>query len=163
LSDRHLAGAVLVIATLLATGLAQAQSPGRFSRIMIDTRDLAARGAGLEARQLQACLPDALARAFAGRIVPGDRSAPVLTVRIQAVSLAGGAGTGGVGRGSLRESGHDTDYIEGDAIVGGRVYSMLAVHPASNGIAYDAMVNARHRVDDLCRQFAGWLPWKLGL
>lgn len=148
---------------LLAAAPAQAEAPGRFSRIAIDTRDLMARGAGLEARQLQACLPDALARAFGGRLVPSDRSAPVLTVRIQSVSLAGGAGTGGVGRGSLRESGHDTDYIEGQAIVGGRVYPMLAVHPASNGISHDAVLNARGRVDDLCRQFAGWLPWKLGL
>jgi hypothetical protein len=89
----------LVLAGLLAAPLAACvggEAPGpriaRFREIRVDTTPLAAKGVGGYAAHVGEVLGPALARAFAGRLAPGDKAAPILVVEVSLVRLAGHVG-----------------------------------------------------------------------
>ena len=92
--SRRLVLAGLVVAPLGACVGGEAPGPriGRFREVRVDTAPLAAKGIGGYAAHVGEVLRPALARAFAGRLAPGDKAAPTLVVEVSLVRLAGSAG-----------------------------------------------------------------------
>ena len=153
---KSIALAAFAIAALLAaTGESRAQAS--FRAIQIDMSGVPG-GAAETRRNLQACLAVKLPEAFAGRINPGARNAPVLTVRPTTVWLANASAT------SIRndfQSGEGTtslDSLEGEAIVGGqRIPLIVSANPDFGALGYASRV----RTDVLCNSFAYWLAKKV--
>ncbi|HXW20627.1 MAG TPA: hypothetical protein VEK35_09000 [Roseiarcus sp.] len=140
-------------------------SDARFRAIKIDVSGAAQYGNLPQANWAAAALPAPLHDAFAGRIVPGDRSAPTLIVRIDKI-LLGESQNGIFSAGASVEA---RDYIEGAAVVvapNGRtlgVYPLLdVVYNYTGGSNYEVGTGER-RVDVLSRSFAQFLPGKMGL
>jgi hypothetical protein len=150
--------AVAVYASLAATGEGRAQSV--FRGVQIDMSGIPS-GAAETRRDLQACLASRLPQALAGRINPGARNAPVLTVRPTSVWLAsvltnltseddrGGSGSSGM------------DQLEGEAIVSGQRIPLLVSANPDFGTLGAATHNARVRTDALCSSFAHWIARKI--
>jgi hypothetical protein len=150
----HLAVSLAVLASSLSPGervLAQGQS---FSRIVVDTRPLEARGAGAAAAILRQELQAALNREFAGRL---GRGGPVLIVRLQTVSLGPFAGPGGSGERGFSSS----DYLEGDVSAGSARFPMFVTQDSSAGGAWFLPDNDARRLRALADQFAGWVRRKV--
>lgn len=151
--------AAFAVGTLLAaTGESRAQ--GTFRAIQIDMSGVPG-GAVETRRNLQACLAVKLPEAFAGRINPGARNAPVLTVRPTTVWLANAAATNIRDAFSSGEGTTSLDSLEGEAIVGGqRIPLIVSANPdfgAIGALGYAARV----RTDVLCNSFAYWLARKV--
>jgi hypothetical protein len=142
-----LAAGVLATTLVLAGGLPAA---AQASLVRVDVSPL---GRSLEGQVLARCLPQAAASALAGRV-----NAPVL-VRVTAISLSGDDFSVG-GRGRTFERGQANDYIEGEAIIGGRRVPMLSVVPVQY-YGINAQQAAVRRAEALCTTFASWLPWYL--
>jgi hypothetical protein len=154
-------------------GLAQTASPVapeamRFKAVKIDYAPLRGNGSGVYADWLAQTLPAALDKAFASRLAPGDRSAPVLVVRVDQVTLGSpGMLTGMGGAPRLNDT---LDQVEGAASVvgaGGRTLSTTPIHtsaPADTNVPPPMMEdNNRERVAMAGRVFAYWLPSQMGL
>jgi hypothetical protein len=145
-------------ALLAATGESRAQAT--FRAIQIDMSGVPG-GAVETRRNLQACLAVKLPEAFAGRINPGARNAPVLTVRPTTVWLANAAATNIRDAFSSGEGTTSLDSLEGEAVVGGqRVPLIVSANPdfgAIGALGYASRV----RTDVLCNSFAYWLARKV--
>jgi hypothetical protein len=150
--------AFAAVALLAATGESRAQAT--FRAIQIDMSGVPG-GAAETRSNLQACLAVKLPEAFAGRINPGARNAPVLTVRPTTVWLANAAATNIRDAFSSGEGTTSLDSLEGEAIVGGqRVPLIVSANPdfgAIGALGYASRV----RTDVLCSSFAYWLARKV--
>jgi hypothetical protein len=117
-----------------------------FSRIVVDTRPLQARGATAAAAVIGPHLQASLQRELAGRI---GRGGPVLTARVHSVQLSfySGATRGGV----------PSDYLEGEVIVGGQAFPMLVTQASSTGGAWYLPDNEARRLISIADSFASWI------
>jgi hypothetical protein len=110
-SRRAVIGAVVALPAA-ALGLAAcatrppAPAVHRFRSVTIDAGPFADKGVPAYAARVADAARAAVAKAFAGRIDPGDRSAPALTIEIAGVSIPAWAGGGG---GGDRKFGFGTD------------------------------------------------------
>jgi hypothetical protein len=161
LASRSAEAALAAAALLLGLGAASAQGPSVFREVRLDMSGLPP-GAVETRRALGACLAQSLPVAFAGRVNPGARGAPVLVVRPTSVWLAP-ATTGVVGsgwRGDRMEAG-SPDTMEGEAVIGGaRVPLMVAAGPEAPSLAAP-LQQAYRRTDQLCQSFVYWLARKV--
>jgi hypothetical protein len=159
-----------VVGAFASAALAEQSPPlgsrTHFRAIKIDLSGAAQYGGGPAANWAAEALPAALNDAFAGRIAPGDRSAPTLIVRIDRI-LLGPTGSGGGG--SSVSAVEARDYIEGAGVVVGSNGQTLGVYPLldvvynyTGGSNYEVGTGPR-RVDVLARSFAQFLPGKMGL
>ena len=140
-------------------------SGAHFRAINIDVSKAAEYGGLPEANWAAEALPAPLHEAFAGRIAPGDRSAPTLVVRIDRI-LLGNSQNGIFSAGAAVEA---RDYIEGAGVVVGPNGQTLGVYPLldvvynyTGGSNYEVGTGER-RVGVLARSFAQFLPGKMGL
>lgn len=134
----------------------------RLRSITVDVSPLAALGLTPWARLVKSTLEPELARLFAPRLAPSDRSADRLVVRIDGITLAAWAGSSS-GNGRWLSGGGDTDYMEGFAIVIGpdgaeraRRRILLALPSSFSGAWYLPDIDTR-RVIGLSRVFAQWV------
>jgi hypothetical protein len=160
-----LAAAAAFASAASAESLAPLGVAPHFRAIKIDVAPAAQYGGAPAANWAADALPASLAAAFAGRIVPGDRSAPTLIVRIDRI-LLGNSQNGIFGPGAADQA---RDYIEGAGVVVGPNGQTLAVYPLldvlynyTGGTNYEMGTEPR-RVAELARSFARWLPGKMGL
>lgn len=153
--------AALPAAALAGCVSTQAQTTV-YSRLVVDVSPMRALGAGPWADLFQTALTQAMAREFAGRIVPGERSAPILMARINSVSLNSFAGGGG---GDLRFGGGEAsnDYVDGEVMVvaaSGREvlerHPILSAIPSGTAGAWYLPDIDQRRYIALANQFAGW-------
>jgi hypothetical protein len=137
-----------------------AQSPAVFKGIRIDVSGMPV-GAVEARRDIQSCLARALPQAFAGRIEPGSRSAPVLTVRPISIWL-GSSSTSAINEEFSRsDNGNSIDSMEGEALAGNlRVPLMVSANSDFGSIGAPEQ-NARLRTNTLCSNFALWLARKI--
>jgi hypothetical protein len=160
-----LAGAAALASTAFAENAPPLGAGAHFRAIKIDVAPAAQYGNGPLANWAAEALPASLQAAFAGRIAPGDRSAPTLIVRIDRISL-GQSQNGIFGPGAAVQA---RDYIEGAGLVIGPNGQTLAAYPLfdvlynyTGGSNYEVGTEPR-RVAELARSFAYWLPGKMGL
>jgi hypothetical protein len=146
--------AAAALSLLGLSGAAQAQANSVFQAVRVDMSEMRG-GPAQTIQQLQTCLSRELPRAFAGRIVPGDRSAPVLVVRPQSVFLASAAG-GSVGTFD-REIGMSIDTMEGVGIVSGRRIPLTVSASPGSGAFSQLGYTTNPRVETLCQSFALWM------
>jgi hypothetical protein len=147
-----------LVAVLGLTGAASAQ--GVIRAVQIDMSGIPS-GAAETRADLQACLARSIPQAFAGRINPAQRNAPVLVVRPTSVWLANVAASsvreefgGSMGTTSL-------DSLEGVGILGGQSIPLtVSANPDFGTIGLPAY-NARVRTDALCTSFVYWLARKI--
>jgi hypothetical protein len=148
-------GSVAAAASLFLLGLSgAAQAQSVFQAVRVDMSELQG-GPAQTRQQLQACLSRELPRAFAGRIDPGQRAAPVLVVRPQSVFLTSAAG-GSVGTFD-REIGMNIDTMEGVGIVSGRRIPLTVSASPGSGAASQLGFTTNTRVETLCQSFALWM------
>jgi hypothetical protein len=160
-----LAGAI-VIAPAAPAESASALPPNiHFRAIKVDVTPVAQDVGGPTAQWLAQALPGELQTAFANRLAPGDKSAPILVVRIRRVFL-GASQNGLLGPASAVEA---LDNIDGAAVVvgpnGGEIGSYPLFVPLDNytgGTNYEAGTEQR-RINELAHAFAYWLPGQMGL
>jgi hypothetical protein len=150
--------AALVVA-LCATG-ASAQGPAVFREVRLDLSGLPV-GATETRQTIAACLSQNLPVAFAGRVNPGARGAPVLVVRPTSVWLAPPGNVSGDDRASSRSELSSPDFMEGEALIG-QTRIPLQV---SGGGEYPSPIaplqQANRRTIQLCQSFAYWLARKV--
>lgn len=117
-----------------------------FSRIVVDTKPLEARGAPAAASVIRPQLQAALQREFAGRI---GRGGPTLIVRVNTVYLASytGATRGGV----------PSDYLEGEIVIGSQVQPMLVTQSSDVGGGWYVTGNEARRLAAIADSFASWI------
>jgi hypothetical protein len=153
--------AVAAAALLLgaATG-ASAQSGAVFREVKIDLSGLP-QGAVEAKRDIAACLAQSLPLAFAGRVNPSARQAPVLVVRPTVVWLSPPV----YGSGDDRSGGHvemqSPDVMEGEAIIAGARVPLMVSSGAEGPSLGAPEAAARRRTDRLCQSFAYWLARKI--
>jgi hypothetical protein len=155
----------LAAACLPAAGETAPPAPQKFKAIKIDVSPLAGNGLGPEAEWMAQDLRASLQGAFAARLAPGDRAAPILLVRIDLLTLgmSGGGGTEPFGGGAAR------DNIQGAGIVVAPNGATLATYPlfttvlALTGGSAREVGTERRRVTVLANSFAQWLPGQMGL
>jgi hypothetical protein len=155
----------LAAACLPAAGETLPAAPQKFKAIKIDVSPLAENGLGPEAEWMAQDLRESLQGAFAARLAPGDRKAPVLLVRIDLLTLgiSGAGGTDPFGGGAAR------DNIQGAGIVVAPNGATLATYPlfttvlALTGGSAREIGTERRRVTVLANSFAQWLPGQMGL
>jgi hypothetical protein len=145
-----LAASTLVLAA--AVSPAMAQSSGVFQGIRIDLSALP--GAAQTRADMQACLSSALPKVLGGRINPGARGAPVLTVRPTSLYFTNTSNTNGLAGPSGGNSQTGLDEIDGDAIVGGQVIRIKAANSPISGAHTLPESIARLRTVTLCNNFA---------
>ena len=166
---RAMAVGLAAIGALASAALAQEAPPlgsgAHFRAIKIDVSGAARYGGLPEANWAAEALPAPLHEAFAGRLEPGNRSAPTLVVRIDRI-LLGQSDNGIFGAGAAVQA---RDYIEGAGVVVGSDGRTLGVYPLldvvynyTGGANYEVGTGQR-RVDVLARDFASFLPGKMGL
>jgi hypothetical protein len=146
------------VSLLATTGESRAQAT--FRAIQIDMSGVPG-GAVETRRNLQACLAVKLPEAFAGRINPGARNAPVLTVRPTTVWLANAAATNIRDAFSSGEGTTSLDSLEGEAIVGGQRFPLIVSANPDFGAVGVVGYASRVRTDILCNSFAYWLARKI--
>ena len=143
---------------------ALAQSGLRFSNIRVNVGPLRALKGDPTAAWMEQALEQALPRALGAHLVPGDRNAPVLEVRIDWIYL--GPSSGGTGPG-----GSSQDTIVGSFIVRGPRGGIESEVPLRAiafyypmGVDQALVERAYHgRIVALAQTFAGWAPRELGL
>jgi hypothetical protein len=152
-----LAAAVLV---LCAPG-ASAQGATVFREVKLDLSGLPA-GAVETRRQLGACLAQSLPIAFAGRVNPSARNAPVLVVRPTSVWLAPPATMSGddrTGGGRMEVAG--PDFMEGEAVIGGTRIPLSVSGAGEYPSLAAPLQQAERRTNQLCQSFAYWLARRI--
>ncbi|MHB2167714.1 hypothetical protein [Alsobacter sp. R-9] len=168
---RLLAFSLAVTAALLLFAAAPAMAQQRFSAIVVDVTPLRTKGGGpfglsqygLFADRTQQVMLQEARRIFAANLAPGDRHAPTLVIRIDAVQF--GTGSSGEPNQSVIRV---TDYMEGAALIiaGGKVIRqepMLGAYENVMGPGLMFADNAGPRLQALCAFYAGWLKRKLGV
>ena len=132
----------------------------RFREVRVDASDFAAKGVPRYAQKVADRLRVAAAGAFAGRLAPEDRDAPVLVIGVSVVRLGSGVGGGFSGFGI--DSSLDADTMAGNLTVLSasgatidRRRHFATSNPASSGKWYLAE-NEDLRLDALCRLYAAW-------
>jgi hypothetical protein len=156
-------GAFGLSLTCAASG-ALAQNALRFSNIRVNVEPLRALTGDPTAAWMEQALEQALPRALGPHLAPGDRSAPILEVRIDWIYLAPSPGGPGP-RGSAQ------DTIIGSFLVRGRQGGIESEIPLRAISSYypsavdQALVERAYhgRVAALGQIFAGWAPRELGL
>jgi hypothetical protein len=156
------AATALALSALILPALAQG-----FRQVQIDVSAISPM-LGQVRVDLQACLAANLSRTLAGRITPGDRSAPTLVVRPLAIQFAPASPTR-IDSPGQRDSFGEIDSIEGENLIvpAGRVGAaarvpLLATTGADvGGAVADPEGNARRRILLLCQSYAQWLPSRL--
>jgi hypothetical protein len=143
---------------------ALANSGPRFSNIVVNVEPLRALTGDPTAAWMEQALAQALPRILGPYLAPGDRSAPVLEVRIEWIYLAPSPGGPGP-RGSAQ------DTIVGSFIVRGLRGGIESEIPLRAIASYYPMAvdqalveRAYHsRIVTLGQTFVGWAPRELGL
>ena len=147
-------------AVILLSSAGESRAQATFRAIQIDMSGVPG-GAFETRRDLQACLAAKLPEAFAGRINPGARNAPVLTVRPTSVWLANAAATNIRDAFSSGEGTTSMDSLEGEAIVGGqRIPLTVSANPDFGAVGVVGYTS-RVRTDVLCSSFVYWLARKV--
>ena len=159
--------AIAALAAAIATPLLAAGAfaqPTRFRAIEVDVTNVQRSGDVVSADLIARELPALLHKSFAAYLAPGDRSAPILRARIDAVTY----GSNGSAVTPLNPYGAK-DYIEGAAVIigpGGRViatYPLRASVIANPGLNDITGQSGRLRTSNLAASFAQWLPRQLGV
>jgi hypothetical protein len=162
LASHSVKGSAAAIALLLAPELAAAQGPAVYREVRLDMSGLPT-GAVEVRRALGACLAQNLPVAFAGRISPGARGAPVLVVRPTSIWLAppptGGDSEFGGGSGNLDAS--SPDSMAGEAIIGGTRVPLTVMAGGGTPSLAAPLQQAYNRTTQLCQSFAYWLARKI--
>jgi hypothetical protein len=161
LRSADIAGAAFAAAALaLSAGAAAAQGAPVFREVKVDLSGLPA-GAAETRRQIGVCLTQNLPLAFAGRVNPAARSAPVLIVRPTSVWLSPPAPPSGDERfgGSLQNT--SPDFMEGEAVVGGARVPINVSGSGGSPSPIAAGQVAFYRTEQLCQSFAYWLARKI--
>jgi hypothetical protein len=117
-----------------------------FSRVVVDTRPLQARGGGAAASVIGPRLQASLQRELAGRI---GRGGPVLTARVHSIQLSTYTG--------VERGGVPSDYLEGEVIAGGQAFPMLVTQASSTGGAWYSPENEVRRLIAIADSFASWI------
>lgn len=117
-----------------------------FSRIVVDTKSLQARGGGAAASIIGPRLQASLQRELAGRV---GRGGPVLTARVYSVQLSSYTGRD--------RGGTPSDYLEGEVIVGGQAFPMLVTQASDTGGAWYSPDNEPRRLIAIADSFASWI------
>ena len=137
----------------------------RFRTIAIDTSRLAALGDPQMADVVQRLLSPELRSSFGDLMVPGDRTAPTLVVRIRSISLSDYVGSRSYGG---RSGTKNVDYLEGAGVVtlNGHVVSetpvLSALDAGYSGPWYLPGIDER-RVSAITQHFAYWLRREMGV
>jgi hypothetical protein len=162
LASRSAEAALAAAAFLLWSGAASAQGATVFREVRLDMSGLPT-GAVETRRALGACLSQNLPLAFAGRVNPGARGAPVLVVRPTSIWLSPpSAGTGSdLGGGSSRFDAASPDSMEGEAIIGGVRVPLLVTSGGETPSLAAPLQQANRRTNQLCQSFAYWLARKV--
>jgi hypothetical protein len=124
-----------------------AQGAARFSRIIVDTGPLSARGASGVAAIVAPRLRASLSRELVGRV--GGRG-PALVARVHSVRLSPfstGADRGGV----------PSDYLEGEVVAGALQFPMLVTQPSNIAGRGYLSENEVERIQYLADAFASWI------
>jgi hypothetical protein len=151
----------LPLAACVAETAGPAPRVPRFREVRVDTGPFAAKGVSRYAAKVGDRLRIAVAAAFAGRLAPGDASAPVLVIEVSEVRLA--SYVGGASHGLFDNSAGDND----DTMVGGLVLLSAkgsAIDRRRHFSSTDAAMsgdwrlpdNEDRRLDALCRVYAAW-------
>jgi hypothetical protein len=140
------ASAAGLLLTPLFPGSAPAQA-GTFSRIVVDTKPLEARGGGGQAAIIGPRLRASLQREFAGRI---GRGGPALIVRVHTVQLSSFTGR-------ERSGGVATDYLEAEVIAGGVQFPALITVASDSGGAWYVPGSEERRLIGLADGLASWV------
>lgn len=153
--------ASLGLASCVAEGGKAVPPIQRFREVRVDTGPFAAKGVSGYAARVADRLRIAVAEGFAGRIEPGDATAPVLVLEVATVRLA--SYVGGASHGLFdRSGGENDDTMEGALVV---LSSKGAVidrrrHFASTDAAgagnWRLPDNEDRRLDALCRLYVEW-------
>ena len=129
--------------------------------ISVDAAPLAAKGVPRLAESIRVAMVPALADAFAGMVVTGDRAGAVLRVSIDSVDFASDGG----GYDALTRP---MDYLHATGtLVGGRGET-LGSYPLLAALVVPGPVNANFgndlslRTQALARYYAGWLRKEIG-
>jgi hypothetical protein len=153
--------ALLPLGGCVAETAARAPRVARFREVRVDTGPFAAKGVTNYAAKVAGRLRIAVAEAFAGRLAPGEASAPVLVTEVSEVRLA--SYVGGSSHGLFDRSGGEND----DTMVGALVLLSakgaaierrrhLASIDASTSGDWRLPDNEDRRLDALCRVYAAW-------
>jgi hypothetical protein len=153
------AGFAAVAMACCATG-AVAQGPSVFREVRLDLSGLPS-GAVETKQALGACLSQSLPVAFAGRVNPGARGAPVLVVRPTSVWLAPPANSSGDDRGNNRSELSSPDFMEGEALVGQTRIPLQVSGGGEYPSPITPLQQANRRTIQLCQSFAYWLARKV--
>lgn len=133
----------------------------RFRSVDVDVGPLVARGLTPWAKLVRSTMQPELNRLFAARLVPGDKRADRIVVRIDSIFLTSWAGSNGGGW--FDGEGSETDYMEGDVFVmspDGAVrakYHILLALPASSAGAWYLPDIDNRRVANIAQVFAQWV------
>ena len=133
----------------------------RLRAISVDAAPLAAKGVPRLADSIRRAMVPALAEAFAGLVLPGDRAGVLLRVSIDSVDFASDGG----GYDALTRP---MDYLHATGtLVGGRG-EILGSYPLLAALVVPGPVNANFgndlslRTQALARYYAGWLRKEIG-
>lgn len=144
-------------AAMMVVSAGAAFAERSFSGVRVDTSAI---GSSSTAQILKTGLEARLRYYFASDL-HGDRSAPLLVVRLTSVSLQTGPLIGGRdGRGG------DTDYLEGEALVVGRGGQIILRHPLlaalnSGETAWYLPDFDKRKTEALANSYAYWLKREL--
>jgi hypothetical protein len=160
------------LATLGAFGLsltgaasgALAQNGLRFGAVRVNVEPLRALTGDPTAAWMEQALEQALPRALGPHFAPGDRSAPVLEVRIDWIYLAPSPGGPGP-RGSAQDTIIGSFLVRGPR---GEIESQIPLRAIASyypsAVDQALVARAYHgRITALGQTFAGWAPRELGL
>jgi hypothetical protein len=161
LASRFAESALATIALAFCAGAASAQGASVYREVRLDLSGLPP-GAGEIRQTLGACLAQNLPLAFAGRVNPGARGAPVLIVRPTSVWLSPPAGmTGDDRHGGSRFESASPDFMEGEAVIGGTRVPLLVSGSSETPSLAAPLQQAQRRTNQLCQSFAYWLARKV--
>ncbi len=152
--------AVAAAAFVLSVGGVVAQTGGVFREVRLDLSGLPP-GASETRQRIGVCLSQNLPIAFAGRINPGLRSAPVLVVRPTSVWLAPPPTGGGDDRAGQRSEASSPDFMEGEALIGATRVPIAVSGGGEHPNLAAPVQQALRRTDQLCQSFAYWLARKV--
>jgi hypothetical protein len=135
----------------------------RFRAVQIDVGPLAANGDTISADILAQTMPASIPQYFGPYLAPGDKSAPVLVLRVRSLSFGlQGSANGPNGNGAM-------DYAEGEGVVLGNGGREVATYPLTCALFTTVDMNdmtgeyTRHRVASLGQALVQFLPGKMGL
>lgn len=161
--DRRMviAGLAGLLGGCVAETAGRAPSIPRFREVRVDTSPFAAKGVSNYAAKVGDRLRLAVAQAFAGRLAPGEASAPVLIIEVSEVRMA--SYVGGASHGIFDSSGGDNDDTMVGTLVllsakGGSVDRRRHFTSTDAAGAGDWRLpdNEDRRLDALCRLYALW-------